>query len=131
MSVTLKQLHSDLIDYLHEGKFAEGIEAFYAEDVTAQENAGELSRGRAEMAATERRFLSKITAYHGIDVHATAIDDHGNGSGVVFYEATMKWDQSDRPELVNVHQTVVERWKDGKVEAIRFYGNFNPGELPD
>ncbi len=70
MPVTIEQLHGDLIGYIHQGKFAEGIEDFYADDVTAQENSGPISRGRSEMAATERRFLAKVTAFHGIDIHA-------------------------------------------------------------
>ena len=72
-----------------------------------------------------------MTAFHGIEVHDTVIDDQGDGNGVVFYETTMKWKQSDRPDIVEVDQTVVERWKAGKIESIRFYGDYNPGELPD
>lgn len=123
--MTLASLHDQVIDYLQQGKFAEGIEDFYAEDVTAQENNQEPSRGRDQLAAGEREFLKKVTNYHGIDILATAIDDQGNGNGTVFYEAVMKWEQSDRGQ-VEVQQTVVERWKDGKVQSIRFYGNFDP-----
>ncbi len=126
----LQVLHQQVIDYLEAGKFAEGIEDFYAADVVAQENGGAETQGRDRLAATERRFLQKVTAYHGIDVLATAIDDQGDGSGTVFYEAIMRWDQSDRGP-VEVHQTVVERWKDGKIANIRFYGTFDPGPLPE
>lgn len=31
MSKSLKDLHSEVIEYLKQGKFAEGIEEFYAE----------------------------------------------------------------------------------------------------
>jgi len=128
---SLTELHNQLIDYLDQGKFAEGIEDFYHDDVTAQENSNEPSRGREALAANEKSFLKKVTAYHGTTVHATAVDDRGDGNGVVFYEATMSWDQSDRPDTVNVHQTVVERWRDGKIASIRFYGNFDPGEVSE
>lgn len=128
--MSLQQRHDQVIQYLQEGKFAEGIEDFYTEGVTASENGGEPSRGRSQMAATERRFLQKVTAYHGIEVLATAVDDQGDGNGIVFYEAIMRWDQSDRG-AVTVHQTVVERWNDGKIADIRFYGNFDPGPLPE
>lgn len=123
--MNLKELHSQVIDYLKQGKFTEGIEDFYAENATAQENNNEPSKGRENMAAGEREFLKKVTNYHGIDVLATAIDDQGDGNGTVFYEAVMKWEQSDRG-AVEVNQTVVERWKDGKIQSIRFYGNFDP-----
>ena len=127
MSQSVRELHDQLIGYLKEGKFAEGIEDFYAEDVTAQENSKPPAKGRSAMAAAEREFLEKVTAYHGIDVLSTAIDDQGNGSGVVFYETVMRWEQADRG-AVTVEQTVVERWTNGKVSSIRFYGNFDPGE---
>ena len=128
--MSLEPLHNQVIDYLKAGKFAEGIEDFYAENVSARENGGEPSVGRDQMAATERRFLQKVTAYHGIEVLATAIDDQGNGNGTVFYEAIMRWDQSDRG-AVEVNQTVIERWQDGKIADIRFYGTFDPGPLPE
>ena len=128
--MSLHERHAQLIEYLEAGKFAEGIEDFYAEDVVAQENGGSPSRGRDAMAATERRFLKKVTAYHGIDVLATVVHDQGDGDGTVFYEAVMRWDQSDRGS-VEVRQAVVERWQDGKIADIRFYGNFDPGPLPE
>jgi hypothetical protein len=122
--MNLKTLHGQVIDYLKQGKFVEGIEEFYADDATAQENNKEPSRGRENMAAGEREFLKKVTNYDGIDVLATGIDDQGNGNGTVFYEAVMKWNQSDKGH-VEVEQTVVERWKEGKIQNIRFYGNFD------
>ena len=47
-------------------------------------------------------------------------------NGTVFYEAVMQWDQSDKGH-VRVDQVVVERWANGKIAHIRFYGNFDPG----
>lgn len=125
MSTSLSTLHGQVIQYLEQGKFAEGIEDFYAEDVTAQENNLTPAKGRDTLATAERGFLQKVTAYHGIDVLATGIDDQGGGNGTVLYEAVMKWEQSDRG-AVAVEQTVVERWKNGKIQSIRFYGNFDP-----
>ena len=126
MSQSLQTLHEQVIEYLKQGKFAEGIEDLYAEDATAQENTNPPTVGRAKMVENERKFLTKVTAYHGIEILATAIDDQGGGNGVVFYEAIMQWDQSDKGH-VSVNQVVVERWKNGKIAHIRFYGNFNPG----
>ena len=123
MSQSIRTLHDELIGYLEEGKFAEGIEDFYADDVVAREGTSEGQRGRTELAEAERIFLKKVTAYHGIEVHSTAVDESQEGTGTVFYEATMRWDQSDKG-AVEVVQAVVERWRDGKVVDIRFYGNF-------
>lgn len=130
MTQCITECHDQLIAYLKAGKFVEGIEDFYAADATAQENSKPVSRGREEMAFNERRFQKKLTAYHGIEIHATCIDDHGGGSGVVMYECTMRWEQNDRDGIVAVDQAVVERWKNGKIVAVRFYGNYEPGELP-
>ncbi len=126
MSKKLSDLHSQVIEFLKQGKFVEGIEEFYAEDAAAQENTNAPTVGRATMVNNEREFLTKVTAYHGIEVLATAIDDQGGGNGVVLYEAVMQWDQRDKGH-VSVNQVVVERWKDGKIAHIRFYGNFDPG----
>lgn len=127
--MSLEQLHNEVIEYLNDGKFADGIRDFYSEDATARENGAEPTAGRDLMEANERQFLQKVTAFHGIEVHATAVNDSGDGNGIVFYEATMRWDQTDRG-AVTVSQTVVERWVDGKIADIRFYGNFDPGPLP-
>jgi hypothetical protein len=126
MSKSLTDMHAQVIEYLKQGKFAEGIEEFYTEDATAQENTNAPTVGRATMLTNERAFLTKVTAYHGIEVLATAIDDQGEGTGVVLYEAVMQWDQSDKGH-VSVNQVVVERWENGKIAHIRFYGNFDPG----
>ncbi|GJL55377.1 MAG: hypothetical protein NPIRA02_25090 [Nitrospirales bacterium] len=126
MSQNLQDLHAQVIEYMKQGRFVEGIEDFYAEDATAQENTNLPTVGRATMVQNEREFLTKVTAYHGIEILATAIDDQGGGTGVVLYEAIMQWDQSDKGR-VSVNQVVVERWKDGKIAHIRFYGNFDPG----
>jgi hypothetical protein len=123
MSQSIEKLHGELIGYLKEGKFAEGIEDFYAPDVTAQENNAPPTKGREALAANERTFLEKVTAYRGIEVLGTAVDDQGDGSGTVFYEAVMQWTQSDIGE-VSVQQAVVERWHRGKVQSLRFYGDF-------
>ena len=126
MSSSLYDLHNQVINYLKQGKFVEGIEDFYADDATAQENTNAPTVGRDAMVKNERAFLTKVTAYHGIKVLAAAIDDQGGGNGIVFYETVMQWDQSDKGH-VSVNQVVVERWKDGKIAHIRFYGNFDPG----
>lgn len=131
MHESLAATHDRLIGYLKDGKFVEGIADFYAADVVQRENSGPSAHGRDYIEANERRFQKKLKAYHGIEVHARAVNDQGNGNGTVLYEATMKWEQNDREGVVVVDQAVVERWKHGRIVAIRFYGNYNPGELPD
>ena len=80
-------MHAQVIDYLKQGKFVEGIEEFYAKNATAQKNTNAPTIGRATMVKNERTFLTTVTAYHGIEVLATAIADQGEGNEVVFYES--------------------------------------------
>ncbi len=130
MAMKLEALHDQVIAYLRKGKFVEGIEDFYHENATAQENAQPATIGRTNMAVIERKFQKKVKVFHGIDVLATAVDDQGESTGVVFYECVMKWEQTDKGSLT-VEQTVVERWKNGKIAHVRFYGNYEPGPLED
>lgn len=121
----LESRHAELMQYVAEGKFAEGIEDFYAVDVVARENGNEPRSGRDALATAERAYLEGVTAYHGITVHHTAIDDQGDGNGTVVYEAEMRWDHKEGG-AVHVHQCVIERWTAGEVADIRFYGTFIP-----
>ena len=120
--MSIKELHQEIIDALEQGDFVGPIKKFYAEDVVVRTNNDTPATGRDAIAAAEAEYVKGVTAFHGIKVHATAIDDQGNGNGVVFYECEMHWEHTGRPE-VNVEQTVVERWKDGKIASIRFYGD--------
>ena len=121
----LADLHRQVVGYLKEGKFAEGINDFYAEDVIAQENTNPPVKGRATLVANEKEFLKRVSKYHGIEILATGIDDRGGGNGTVVYECVMTWEQLGKGE-VTVEQAVVERWRNGKIQSIRFYGNFDP-----
>ena len=123
--MSLEKLHDELIATLEQGGFAEGIENFYAAEVVARENGNPARQGRDALAAAEREYLADVTAFHGIEVLHRSIQDDGNESGVVVYETEMRWTHANDGE-VHVQQCVVERWKDGKVADIRFYGTFQP-----
>jgi ketosteroid isomerase-like protein len=118
----IRDLHQEIIDALHKGDFVGPIEKFYAEDVVAQANTDAPSSGRDAIAAAEADYVKGVTAFHGVTVHGTAIDDQGDGNGVVFYECEMHWEHTGRGK-VDIHQTVVERWKNSKIASIRFYGD--------
>ena len=123
--MNLRDRHNELTAYVRDGKFAEGIEEFYAADVVARENGNEPRNGRDALAAAEREYLAGVTAYHGLTVHETVVNDQGDGSGTVFYEAEMRWDHKEEG-AVHVRQCVIERWVKGEVADIRFYGTFVP-----
>ena len=122
--MSLKELHDDLLSYVKKGEFAQGIEKFYADDVTQQANADAVQSGMQNLAKAEYEYQGKVTSLDKVDVLARAIDDQGNDSGVVIYEVHMVWQHSEGGN-VNVEQTVVERWENGKIKHIRFYGIFD------
>ena len=121
--VKLEELHDRLLDHVKKGEFAQGIEAFYAEDVVQQSNADEPQSGMQELARAEYEYQGKVTNLNKVEILGRSINDGGNGSGEVFYEVHMNWDHEDQG-TVDVQQTVVERWKDSKIQNIRFYGTF-------
>lgn len=120
----LEELHNQVIDLIKQGQFTKGIEDFYAEDVTQQSNADPIQKGRDALADAERVYESKVTELKKVDVSATAIDDLGDGNGTVFYETHMQWEHSESGS-VDVQQAVLERWQNGKIQHIRFYGTFD------
>ncbi len=122
--MNIKELHQEIIDALQKGDFVGPIEKFYAEDVVVQANDEAPTTGRDAIAAAESDYVEGVTAFHGVKVHATAIDDQGNGNGVVFYECEMHWEHTGRAK-VDINQTVVERWKNGKIASIHFYGDIH------
>ncbi len=128
MSSSLRDFHNQAISYLKQERFLEAIEEFCAEDVMVQEYTNEPTVGRAAMVENEREFLAKVIAHHRFDVLANAIDDYDEGTGVVFYEVVMQWEQSDIG-YVTVTQVVVERWRGGKIAHIRFWRNYKFGLL--
>ena len=118
----LADLHQSIIEAIQNGDFVGPIDAHYADDIVAITNSGEPARGRAAISAAEAEYVKGVTAFHGVEVFDTAINDLGDGNGTVFYECRMRWEHVNRPE-VDVRQTVVERWQGGKIAEIRFYGD--------
>lgn len=118
----LADLHQEIITALEKGDFVGPIEKFYAEDVVVRTNNEAPAHGRDAIALAESEYVKGVTAFHGIEVLATAVDDQGDGTGTVFYEVEMHWEHTGTAE-VDIHQSVVERWVQGKIASIRFYGD--------
>ena len=123
MPSSLHDLHNQALHYVKEGKFVESIEEFYAENATLQVHTAVPTLGRDLIIKNERASLENVTAYHGLEVLATAIGEFEEGTGIVFYEGIMQWEQSDIGH-VTLNQVVIERWKDGKILNIRYFGNY-------
>jgi hypothetical protein len=125
MSESLLNKTRRMIEGLKEGKFVEGMEEFYADDVVNEEPTGTTVEGKATIIANEKDILSNVAAYHGIVIKSLgAGEDDGNGNGVTFAEYKLSVDMKDGSKF-NPDQVQVTRWESGKAKHIRFYYNPN------
>lgn len=123
MSESLLDKTRRMIGGLQEGKFVEGMEEFYADDVVSEEPTGAKTEGKATIIANEKDVLENVAAYHGIEIRSIGVgEDDGSGNGVTFAEYKLAVDMKDGSKF-NPDQVQVTRWKGGKVRHIRFYYN--------
>ena len=112
----LAQLES-LLPMLAEGKFVEGMEAFFADDVEIREVGQPAKRGRDHCIAVEKDLLAGVSEFIQYTIHSK-----GAGGDTTFYEATMEFKTKDGQHVVQ-NQAVVTTWKDGKIVNERYYHN--------
>ena len=123
MSSSLLANTKKMIEGLKEGKFVEGMEEFYADDVVNEEPTGVTTTGKAQLIENEKQVLEGVETYHGIDIRAIGVgEDDGNGNGVTFAEYKLTVDMKDGSKF-NPDQVQVTRWKDGKAVHVKFYYN--------
>ncbi|MEM7230732.1 MAG: nuclear transport factor 2 family protein [Planctomycetota bacterium] len=123
MSSSLLANTKKMIEGLKEGKFVEGMEEFYADDVVNEEPTGATTTGKAQLIENEKQILEGVETFHGIDIRAIAVgEDDGNGNGVTFAEYKLTVDMKDGSKF-NPDQVQVTRWKDGKAVHVKFYYN--------
>ena len=83
MSETLLEKTKRMIEGLKDGKFVEGMEEFYADDVINEEPTGVKTAGKATLIENEKETLENVAAYHGIEISSFGVgEDDGQGSGV-------------------------------------------------
>ena len=125
MSESLLEKTTRMIHALAEGKFVEGMEEFYADDVVNEEPTGATTEGKATIIANEKAILEQVAAYHGIEIKSIGTgEDDGNGNGVTYAEYKLSVDMKDGSKF-NPDQVQVTRWENGKAKHIRFYYNPN------
>lgn len=123
MSSALLAMTEQMIEDLKEGKFVEGMEAFYADDAINEEPTGAKTVGKAAIIANEKQVLANVAAYHGIEVKSIGVgQDDGNGNGVTFAEYKLSVEMKDGSKF-NPDQVQVTRWENGKAKHIKFYYN--------
>jgi len=125
MSESLIATTRRMIEGLKDGKFVEGMEEFYADDVVNEEPTGAKIEGKATIIENERKTLDQVAAYHGIEIKSFgAGEDDDQGNGVTFAEYKLSIDMKDGSKF-NPDQVQVTRWENGKAKHIKFYYNPN------
>jgi ketosteroid isomerase-like protein len=104
-----------LLGMLAQGQFVEGMEAFFAPDVTIQEVGQPPKTGRDHTIAVEKDLLAGVSEFIQYSAHSK-----GAGGDKTFYEATMEFKTTDGQHVVQ-NQAVVTTWKDGKIVDERYY----------
>jgi len=97
------------------GQALEGLERFYAEDVTMQENTQPPTVGKDANRKRENEFFDSVAELHEASVNSTGVGDDVTFSEWVF-DVTFKNGQRKRLE-----QTSVRHWKEGRIVRERFY----------
>ena len=121
MSESLLQKTKRMIEGLAHGKFVEGMEEFYADDVINEEPTGATIEGKTTLIAHEKQVLEGVAEYHGIEVKAIGTgEDDGNGNGVTFAEYKITIDLKDGGKF-NPDQVQVTRWENGLAKHNKFY----------
>ncbi len=110
----LKNLNT-LLQMLAEGQFLEGMEMFFADDVVIQEVGGEPKRGKDVCIEAEKELLAGVAEFIQYTAHS-----QGAGGNETFYEGTMEFKTTDG-DHIKQEQAVVTTWKDGKIQAERYY----------
>ncbi len=124
-SQSLLEKSQHILDMLKKGEFVEGMELFYADDVTNEEPTGVIVQGKQAIIENEKNILQQVQTYHGIEIKSVGVgEDDGKGNGVTFAEYKLSVDMKDGSKF-NPDQVQVTRWKNGKAVYNKFYYNPN------
>ncbi|MEQ8768997.1 MAG: nuclear transport factor 2 family protein [Phycisphaerales bacterium] len=113
----LKQRVDELISYINEGKILEAMDEFYDESIEMRENNEPPTVGLAANIEREKQFLSSVADWKWTTWHAVAVNEDDQ---VAMLEYAFEFvDTSGK--TVTYEQATVQRWRDGKIIAERFY----------
>ena len=125
MSESLLEKTRRMIEGLKDGRFVEGMEEFYADDVINEEPTGVKIEGKATLIAHEQEVLSNVAAYHGIEIASIGVgEDDGQGNGVTYAEYRLDVDMKDGSKF-SPDQVQVTRWQGGQAKHVKYYYNPN------
>ena len=116
-----RQRVRDLIAYVERGRFADGIDAFYADDVVMQDNLAQPTVGKAANLERERGFEAYIATLH----ESRALDVIVDGDRVVIHWL-LDFTGTDGKRS-RIDQLAYQLWRGDEIVRERFV--YDPGTL--
>jgi hypothetical protein len=111
---TIRQRVSDLIAYFQQGRLAEAIEEFYADDVTMQENLNLPTVGKRANVEHESGFERYVAEWHHARAAAVVVD--GNRS-VIHWDYAFTGADGKR---FHYDQLALQEWEGDRIVRERF-----------
>jgi hypothetical protein len=118
---SVAQLDRELNDLVREGRFLDGLERFYAEDVAMQENGAAPTVGKAANRERERQFVESIAQFHEARLLGAAVQGDRSYSEWVL-DVTLQ-----SGVRLRLEQVAARQWRDGQVAQERFGGGGGGG----
>lgn len=121
-TVTVTDAFNDLVDKITSGEILDAFNQHYAGNVVMVEGTGEAHEGFETNLKREKEFLAGVKEWKNTTIHATAINDNGDGSGSTFIEYSFEFVNTDDQD-VRYEQVARQNWQNGKITNERFYYN--------
>ena len=112
---------------VNNGEFVEVMVDYFDDNEFKQiEGDGRVHNSKQEIIDFEKKALESVTKYIGGTIGAIAVaEDDGAGNGVTIAEYSFKYETNDGA-TVELQETQVTKWRDGKIVFIRYYYNPDP-----
>lgn len=118
IETTLAEKVAELNNMILQGQILDAFDLFYADDVTMQENEGEVTVGKAANRINEEAFVGNITEFRHAAVKSVIVSDN---------ITVVEWEFDFTHALWGVRkytQVAVQRWNaEGQIINEKFYYN--------
>ncbi len=105
----------NLAEMISHGKLMEAFEEYYADNVSMQENEGDIRTGKDANRAAEKAFVGGITKINEINMLTIAV---GDNVSVLEYHFDVEHKDYGR---INKNQVAIQIWQNNKIISEKFY----------
>ena len=105
----------ELLEYVRGGRIMDAMHEFYHPEVVMEEPAYGRTEGLEANLEREQAFVDGVAEFRNFEAKNVSV-----GENCSAYENAMAWKSTDGQEI-EVEQTCVQEWKDGKIIRERFY----------